>query len=56
MLKRFLKGARKFVKNSTEKVVSAVNDVLEDNIKARRIGVLVVSVGIGIVVMSYIHG
>lgn len=56
MLKRFLKGAGKFVKNSTEKVVGAVNGILEDNIKARKIGVLVVSLGIGIVVVSYIHG
>lgn len=55
MLKGFLKGAKKFMKNSAEKVVSAVDSILENNVKARKIGVLVVSVGIGIVAMSYIN-
>lgn len=54
MLRSFLKGAKKFMKNPAEKVVNAVDSILENNIKARKIGVLVVSVGIGIVVMSYI--
>lgn len=53
-MKGFLKGVKRFIENATDKIVENVNKVLADDIKCRKIGVLVVCVGVGLVAVSYI--
>lgn len=47
-MKRFLKGVKCFVKNSTEKVITAVNDVLFTQQKLMIAGIIIAGVGIGL--------
>lgn len=57
-MKGFLKGVKRFMKNTTEKIVENVDKVLADEIKCRKIGVLImfcgVGIGAGLVAISYI--
>ncbi len=53
-MKGFLKGVKHFMKNSTEKIAENVDKVLTDEIKCRKIGTLVVCVGVGLIMISYI--
>lgn len=53
-MKGFLKGVKHFMKNTTEKIVENVDKVLTDEIKCRKIGTLVICMGVGLVVISYI--
>lgn len=47
-MKRFLKGVVHFVKNSAEKVITAVNDVLFTQQKLMIAGIIIAGVGIGL--------
>lgn len=57
-MKSLWKGVKRIMKASTEKVVTAVNGVFSDNEKARKLGLLVMGIGIGLgggsIAMSYV--
>lgn len=42
------------MENATDKIVDGVNNVLANNIKCRKIGVLVACIGVGLIAVSYV--
>lgn len=54
-MKRLWKGVKRFMKNTTEKTVTAVNNFLKDNENMRKLGVMVICAGVGLVVASHIN-
>lgn len=50
-----LKGAIKMAKDAASKVVNTVGDLLNDDIKTRKIGVFIIACGIGLVAVSYVR-
>ena len=53
-MKKLLKGVKKFMKDTTEKIVEHVDKVLADEVKCRKIGTLVVFIGVGLITISYV--
>lgn len=58
-MKNLWKGVKKVMKVATDKVENAVNSVFADNAKARKLGLLIIGLGVGLggglVAMSYVN-
>lgn len=54
-MKNLWKGVKRIAKAATDKVENAVNSIFEDNAKARKLGLLIAGLGVGLVAMSYVN-
>ena len=57
-MKKLLKGVKKFMKDTTEKIITGVDKILANDIKCRKMGILVfccgAGLGLGMIAMSYV--
>lgn len=54
-MKSLWKVVKRMTKAVSDKVTNAVDSIFSDNIRARKLGILVVSVGVGLIAISYVN-